>query len=187
MTQIKGISDRAAKHQQSHKGIPMKKIREVWIVVADGAKALFYAPSDDVSMLHPVGPTIAMSPTARLRSRQLKSDRPGRSVSSSRTGLRHAIEPKHDHHKMEKHRFTKAVSKHLEGALSRRAFEGLIIVAPRRSLGELRSLLPDDVRVRVQAEVAKDLTGQSPDKLWEQIAETVTPLCTKRRRKLQVA
>lgn len=165
----------------------MKKVREVWIVVADAAKALFYAPSDDVSMLYPVGPAIAISPVARLRSRQLKSDRPGRSVSSSRTGLRHAIEPKHDHHKMEKHRFTEAVSKHLEGALGRRAFEGLIIVAPRRSLGELRSLLPDQVRARVQAEIAKDLTGQSPDKLWEQIAETVTPLCTKRRRKLQAA
>jgi protein required for attachment to host cells len=165
----------------------MKKIREVWIVVADGAKALFYAPSDDVSMLYPVGPGIAMSPAARLRARQLKSDRPGRSVSSSRTGLRHAIEPKHDHHKMAKHRFTEAVGKHLERALRRGAFEGLIIVAPHRSLGELRSLLPDQVRARVRAEVAKDLTGQSPDMVWEQLAAIVTPLCTKRRRKLQAA
>jgi protein required for attachment to host cells len=168
-------------------GLPMKKIREVWVVVADGAKARFYATNDDVSALRPVGPAIAVSAAAKLRSRELKSDRPGRSVSSSRTGIRHAIEPKHDFHKMEKHRFTLAVSKHLERALSRGAFDDLVIVAPRRSLGELRILLPSQVRARVQAEVAKDLTRQPAELVWEQLAATVTPLCTQRRRKVQAA
>ena len=165
----------------------MKKIREVWIVVADGAKALFYAPTDDVSALRPVGPAIVVSAAAKLRSRELKSDRPGRSVNSSRTGIRHAIEPKHDFHKMEKHRFTLTLSRHLERALSRRAFDDLVIIAPRRSLGELRTLLPPRVRARVQAEFAKDLTRQPADMVWEQLAATVTPLCTRSRRKIQAA
>jgi protein required for attachment to host cells len=160
----------------------MKKIREVWVVVADGATARFYATNDDISALRPVGPTIAVSPAAKLRSRELKSDRPGRSVSSSRTGLRHAIEPKHDHHKMEKHRFTQALSRHLERALNRQAYDDLVIVAPRRSLGEMRSLLPDQVRARVQAEVGKDLTRQPADMVWEALAAIVTPLCTRSRR-----
>lgn len=160
----------------------MKKIREVWVVVADGAKARFYATNEDISALEAAGPAIAVSAVAKLRSRELKSDRPGRSASSSRTGLRHAIEPKHDHHKMEKHRFTQAVSKHLEAALSRRAFDDLVIVAPRRSLGELRALLPDRVKARVRAEMAKDLTRQPAHKVWEQLAATVTPLCTRRRK-----
>jgi protein required for attachment to host cells len=160
----------------------MKKIRDVWVVVADGAKARFYETNDDISALQPVGPSIAMAVAVKLPSRELKSDRPGRSANSSRTGLRHAIEPKHDYHKMEKHRFTQAISKHLERALNRQAFESLVIVAPRRSLGELRSLLSDQVKARVQAEIAKDLTRQPADMLWEQIAATVTPLCTRRRR-----
>lgn len=168
-------------------GFPMKKIREVWVVVADGAKARFYAVNDDISGLQPVGPSIALSATAKLRSRELKSDRPGRSVSSSRTGLRHAIEPKHDHHKMEKHRFTEAVSKHLERALNRQAFDDLVIVAPRRSLGELRGLLSGQVKARVQAELAKDLTRQPADKLWEQVAAAVKPLCTRRRKTMAAA
>ena len=168
-------------------GLTMKKIREVWVVVADGAKARFYATNDDVSALRPVGPSIAMSAAAKLRSRELKSDRPGRSVSSSRTGLRHSIEPKHDHHKMEKHRFTQALGKHLERALNRQAFDDLVIVAPRRSLGELRDLLSDQVKARVQAEVAKDLTRQTADMVWEQVAATVKPLCTRRRRTVAVA
>lgn len=165
----------------------MKKIREVWVVVADGAKARFYATNDTVSALQPVGPSIAMSPAAKLHSRELKSDRPGRSVSSSRTGLRHAIEPKHDHHKMEKHRFTQAICRHLDRALNRQAFDDLVIVAPRRTLGELRILLPDRVKARVQAEVAKDLTRQPADKLWEDVAATVKPLCTRLRRAMTAA
>jgi protein required for attachment to host cells len=159
----------------------MKKIREVWIVVADGATARFYATNDDVSALRPVGPSIAMSAAAKLRSRELKSDRPGRSVSSSRTGLRHSIEPKHDHHKMEKHRFTQGICKHLERALNRQAFDDLVVVAPRRSLGELRKLLSDQVKARVQVEVAKELTHQTADIVWEQVAATVKLLSRGRR------
>ena len=163
-------------------GLPMKKIREVWVVVADGAKARFYGINEDISGLRPVGRSIASSGAAKLRSQELKSDRPGRSVSSSRTGLRHAIEPKHDHHKMEKHRFTQAVSRHLERALNRQSFDDLVIVAPRRSLGELRGLLSDQVKARVQAELAKELTHQPVDRLWDEVAATVKPLCTRRRK-----
>ena len=163
-------------------GLQMKKIREVWVIVADGAKARFYATNDDISALQPVGPSLAVSASAKLRARELKSDRPGRGVSSGRTGLRHAIEPKHDHHKMEKHRFTQAVSRHLERALNQQAFDDLVIVAPRRSLGELRTLLPDRVKARVQSEVAKDLTRQSAEMVWEEVAATVKPLCTRLRR-----
>jgi protein required for attachment to host cells len=97
-------------------------------------------------------------------------------------GLRHAIEPKHDHHKMEKHRFTQAIGRYLERALSRHEFDDLIIVAPRRSLGELRTVLPDQVKARVQAEVPKDLTRQPAEMVWEQVAATVKPLCTSRRK-----
>jgi len=159
----------------------MKKIREVWVVVADGAKARFYAVNDDMSALQPAGRSIGVSAAAKLRSRELKSDRPGRSLASSRTGLRHAIEPKHDYHKMEKHRFTQAIGRYLERALSRHAFDDLIIVAPRRSLGELRTVLSDQVKARVQGEVAKDLTRQPAEKVWEHVAATVKLLCTRRR------
>jgi len=160
----------------------MKKTREVWIVVADGAKALFLAPNDDVSAFRPVGPAMLMSAAGKLRSRELKSDRPGRSVSSSRTGVRHAIEPKHDHHKMEKHRFTRVLSKTLDDALARGAFDDLVMVAPSRSLGELRKLLPDQVKARVHMEVPKDLTRESADGLWTELAPTVIALCRSPRR-----
>ena len=158
----------------------MRKKRNVWIVVADGAKARFYTPNDDLSGLEAAGPVIAFSKGAKLHSRELKSDRPGRTVSSARNGIRHAIEPKHDYHKLEKHRFTVAVAQALDRALSKNAYDDLVIVAPRRSLGEMRQLLPDHVKARVQQELAKDLTRNSAAALWQKLAETVTPLSMRR-------
>ena len=53
----------------------MKKIKDVWVVVVDGAKARFYETNDDISALQPVGPSIAMAAASKLRSRDLKSMR----------------------------------------------------------------------------------------------------------------
>jgi hypothetical protein len=47
--------------------------------------------------------------------------------------------------------------------------------------------LPDQVRARVRVEVAKDLTRQPADMVWQHLASTVTPLCTRRRRTMAVA
>jgi protein required for attachment to host cells len=162
----------------------MRKIRNVWVVVADGAKARFYTPNDNLSGFQAAGPVIALSRGAKLRSRELKSDRPGRSIGSTRNGIRHAIEPKHDHHKLEKHRFTAAVTDLLDRALREGAFDDLVIVAPRRSLGEMRILLPDHVKARVQQELAKDLTRHSAGELWKKLAATVAPLSTRKPRRV---
>jgi hypothetical protein len=48
----------------------------------------------------------------------------------------------------------------------------------------MRILLPDHVKARVQAEVAKDFTRQSTDQLWQKLAATVTPLATRIRRRV---
>jgi len=53
----------------------------------------------------------------------------------------------------------------LDAACSRREFDDLILVAPRRSLGELRGLLSKRVQGRVREEVAKDLTNEPASRL----------------------
>ena len=125
--------------------IDMKKAENIWVVVTDGALARFFAPNPKVNRLLPVA-TELTSARANKRASDLKSDRPGRAFGSSRSGQRHAIEPKHDHHKMEKHRFSALVVDVLDRALLEHDFEDLIIVAPRRSIGEIRALLSDRLR-----------------------------------------
>lgn len=143
----------------------MKRADRIWVVVTDGAHARFLAPNPNATRLLSAGPADLTSPEAKTRASGLKSDRPGRTFSSSRSGQRHAIEPKHDHHKLEKHRFSASVVAVLDRARSKHNFEDLIIVAPRRSIGEIRSLLSDRVRECLRDEISKDLTKSPPDEL----------------------
>ena len=135
------------------------------IVVADGARARFFRPDEESAKLLPTGLADLVAPQSRQRPRDLKSDKPGRSFSSSRSGVRHAFEPPHDYHKLEKHNFMVTLATALDVACSRREFDDLILVAPRRSLGELRGLLSKQVQGRVREEVAKDLTNEPASRL----------------------
>ena len=101
------------------------------------------------------------------------SDRPGRSFSSSRGSLRHSFEAKHDHHKLEKHKFSTALADMLDDACGRMEFDQLVLVAPHRSLGELRGLLSARVRRSICKEIAGDLTGVTPATLWRHLQPTV--------------
>ncbi len=147
----------------------VRKRTRTWIVVADGARARFFAASDDGSKLLPARAADMVAPLNRLPARELKSDKPGRSYSSSRSGVRHAFEPPHDYHKIEKHRFSAAVAEALHEASEGKAFDRLVLVAPRRSLGELRRLLSDRVKKQVDQEIAKDFTNETVARLWSRL------------------
>ena len=91
-----------------------------WIVVADGARGRFLKPNEDSNGLVSVGLADLVAPQSRQRPRNLKSDKPGRRYSSSRSGVRHALEPPHDYHKLEKHRFMATLAEALDDACKRR-------------------------------------------------------------------
>lgn len=146
-----------------------KRLSKTWIVVADGARARFFEPDADQAKLVPIGGADLVAPSSRLQSRELKSDKPGRGLSAPGSTIRHAFEPPHDYHKLEKHRFMATVAAALDKACSRHAFDDLILVAPRRSLGELRGLLSKRVQVRVRHEVAKDLSSEPPGRLPDRL------------------
>ncbi|MFN4014794.1 MAG: host attachment protein [Reyranella sp.] len=145
------------------------RIGKTWVVVADGARARIFCPDSKLGKLVPAGPSDLVSPASRQRTRELKSDRPGRGFSAARSGARHAFEPPHDYHKLEKHAFMAVVAGVLEDARRRGAFDHLILVAPRRSLGELRGLLAKPVLECVSHEVAKDLAGEPPSRLRQRL------------------
>jgi protein required for attachment to host cells len=152
-----------------------KRPTTTWIVVADGSRSRFFRPNEETNKLESIGPADMVAPQSRQRPRDLKSDKPGRSYSSSRSGVRHAFEPPHDYHKLEKHRFMAQVASTLDEACERREFDDLIIVAPRRSLGELRGLLSKRVQSRVRREVAKDLTNEPTSRLWGRLNPIIKP------------
>jgi len=143
------------------------------IVVADGSRARFLEPGEDSRMLVPSEQTEMTAAEARRPARDLETDRPGRGFAPAGSGARHALEPAHDVHKMQKHDFTARLAGVLDKACGEGRFDRLVLVAPDRSLGELRSLLSARVRQAVTHEVAKDLTGSTPAEVRALLADTL--------------
>jgi protein required for attachment to host cells len=136
------------------------------IVVADGARARFFEPEHHAHTLVPARQADMVAPDSRLPTHDIVTDRPGRGFSAARSSIRHAFEAPHDYHKLEKHNFTASLAQTLEEGCARREFDRLVLVAPRRSLGELHALLSPQVRKIVSHEIAKDLSASTPAELW---------------------
>lgn len=147
----------------------MKPIR-TWIVVADGARARFFLhegigkglkPAVDEEMARDLPPN-----------REIVTDKPGRSADPGGSS-RHGFAPTVDYHQFEKARFARQVADVLEKARARDAFDRLVLVAPPKTLGELRQELSKATHERVHGELNKDLTHMEPKELEKPLGEVM--------------
>ena len=141
-----------------------------WILVADGARARVLMnkgigkglePAINGEMARDVPPT-----------RELGTDRPGRSQQRGVSG-RHAFEPHVDWHRFEKEKFSKQMAELLDAAAERGAYDRLVLIAPPRTLGDLRSALGAKARGKIHAEVDKDLTHVTVQELPDYLGDVV--------------
>ncbi len=140
--------------------MPTKKLT-TWILIADGYRARILKNEGAGTGLTPATDQQFKNPNVHGYSRDLKSDRPGRAFGTAGSA-RHAMEPHHDYHVYEKHLFAKSMAKVLNEAALRKAFDRLILVAPPKTLGELRAELAEATSALVAGEINKDLT-RTPD------------------------
>ncbi|MEJ0016194.1 MAG: host attachment protein [Acetobacteraceae bacterium] len=143
------------------------------IAVADGEHARFVRP-DTNNTLHTV--RSLDSTTAHLRSRDLGSDQPGRAVESGGSGARHAVEPRHDPHTLEKERFIRLVAAQLNEASAAGEFAELLLVAPARLLAELQETLDTTTKAKLVGTLEKDLVKTPDHELWPHLREWVHPV-----------
>jgi protein required for attachment to host cells len=127
----------------------------IWIVIADGGRARILVARAE-------GPGFDLlsestSQDARTPSHEIWADRPGRTQESSYSA-HHSIEPRHDPHEERKAAFIRGVAAQLNQAAAENRFDGLILFAPPRCLGELRRALDDATRAKIKAAAQKDLT-----------------------------
>jgi protein required for attachment to host cells len=130
--------------------------KTTWVLVADGARARILANEGPKTGLVPVPGTARDEPIPK--SAELDGDRPGRSFASTGDGSRSAIEPRVDWHEFQEQKFAKQMAAILDAAATRSAFDKLVLVAPPKTLGELRASLNEQTRAKVSGELAKDLT-----------------------------
>ena len=70
-----------------------------------------------------------------------------------------------DYHQQEEDRFAAETAEMLKQRALKNEFESLIIIAPPKTLGELRKHYHKEVSSRLTAEIDKDLTGHPVDQI----------------------
>ncbi len=146
------------------------------IVVADSARARFFNPSPGGNGLNSSKQVDLVRPESRAKTRDLKSDKPGRAFAHAGGNRRGALEPPHDYKKVEKHRFTLELAHAINASLEHHEFDQMVLVAPHRTLGELRKLLPQRVLNLVVREIGKDFTADTPARLWQRLEAEIKPV-----------
>jgi protein required for attachment to host cells len=135
----------------------MEKLKiphNAFVFVGDGRKALFLRNDGDEKF--PNLKTEQVFTDVNPATHDQGTDRPGRSFAS--TGSRRSGVTQTDWHDLEEHKFARDVAAALEKIVRERKVEALVIVAPPRTLAELRNAFHADVKQRIVAELHKDLT-----------------------------
>jgi protein required for attachment to host cells len=133
-----------------------------FVVVADGAKMLFFRNEGDADFLKLE--VERKREQENLADREMKTDDRGRTFDASGGAGRSAYEET-DFHQLEEDRFAAETAELLKKRALRNDFESLIIVAPPKTLGELRKHYHKEVEKRLAGEIAKDLTGHPVEEI----------------------
>ncbi len=126
-----------------------------WIVVADSSRARILKSAPANGQMEVVASLV--HPESRLKDTELISDRPGRvhgGPAGPKSGADSGSESAHDR---EADRFSREVVQELQKGSDRHDFDSLVLVAPPRFLGRLRSHL-GPLESAVTETLALDLT-----------------------------
>ena len=128
------------------------------VFVGDGRKALFLRNAGDEKF--PNLKTEQVFVGDNPPTHEQGSDRPGRAFKRGGTNLRSGVGDT-DWHDLEEHRFVRRVAAAMEQLVRERKAKALVVVAPPRTLADLRQAFHADVKARIIDEIDKDLTKHS--------------------------
>jgi len=130
------------------------------VFVGDGQKALFLRNIGDAKFPNLKTEQVFTEPDPPTH--EQGTDRPGRTFASA--GNRRSAMGTTDWHELEKERFAGHVASALQRLVRAEKVKAVVIVAPPRTLAELRHAFGADVKNRIIAEVDKDLTNHP---IWD--------------------
>lgn len=143
----------------------MLQLGTAWFLVADGRRAkVLIEPRRGADLQQSWAMEIGEADLYDVQ------DRPPRSFDSVGAG-RHALDGGRNLHEAEEEKFLKRVADRVTEAERRNDFDHLVVAAPPRALGLLRSLLSEAAQARVRAETPKDLLDEDAPQLRERLTE----------------
>lgn len=128
-----------------------------WVAVCDGGRALLLKNKGDAQNLNLV--EVETLRQQGVPTHEMGTDRPGR-VTRPFDSSRSAVEETDLHEKAEID-FLATVMDRLENAVRTGAATRIVLVAPPRVLGRMRSDMPRSVREAIEGELASDLAHYS--------------------------
>ncbi|WP_445192867.1 host attachment family protein [Sphingomonas sp. Tas61C01] len=140
----------------------MQVPHNAFVLVADGRKALFFRNEGDAEFPNLQVEHAVEHPNPADRDQ--KTDAAGGASSTQSgaggqfAGSRGSMDET-DYHQQEEDRFAAETAEMLKRRALANEYESLIIVAPPKTLGELRKHYHKEVSNRLAGELAKDLTG----------------------------
>lgn len=144
-----------------------KKSQRLCLIVTDSrVSKLFKKNGGGLSFIGKAVP--AANGTRKLTNKSV-----GRTFSSSQTGLRHKYEPPMNMRRRKERNFINHLCKWLDQAARKDAFDSLILVAPPRTLGELREIMPSSLQKKVVLEINKDMTKMPAVALKKELEDII--------------
>jgi protein required for attachment to host cells len=126
-----------------------------YVFVGDGRKALFLRNYGNPNFPNLRAENVFED--VNPPTREQGSDRPGRLAEAAIPGRKSAVEPT-DWHDIEEHRFARRAAAAMEQIVRAGKTKTLIVVAPPKTLADLRTAFHPDVKSCIIAEINKDLT-----------------------------
>lgn len=140
---------------------------DAFVFVGDGRKALFLRNEGDEKFLNLKTERVLVDQNPPTR--EQGSDQPGRAFAS--VGSRRSAVEDADWHVLEEQRFAHEVAAALQRIVRDRKVKALVVVAPPKTLAELRKAFHSEVKNRIVAEIDKDLTKQPVYEIEKHLAE----------------
>jgi protein required for attachment to host cells len=128
---------------------------KAWVLVGDGRKALVLRNEGDAAFPN-LRASDVFKDAANPATSQIGKDRPGRTTDHL-TG-RHSSVEQTDWHDIAEHRFAQHVATMLDARNTAGDISALLVVAPPKTLAELRHSFSDSLKGKIIGEIDKDLT-----------------------------
>jgi protein required for attachment to host cells len=128
-----------------------------FVLVADGRKSLFFRNEGDGEFPNLVVERKEDRPDPE--DREIKTDAPGRTFSGAGMSDGRSAYEETDFHQQAEDRFAAETAEMLKARALRHEYDALVVVAPPRTLGELRKHYHKEVERRLVAEIPKDLVN----------------------------
>lgn len=135
----------------------MPLVNNALVLVTDGRKTLFFRNQGDVNQIDLRTEAHEERDDADF-DRDLKTDAPGTVQQSA--GYGHSTYEETDFKQLEEDRWAKNAAEEVNKRALANDFDALAIIAPPKTLGELRKALHKEAEKRVVCEIAKEMTGR---------------------------